>query len=239
MTEPTRETVLESFLATKNSDEVSIFGGIVVFNCEVDENTAIELNKLFLEIVAAPSFSDKALETLKTKKNLRVLKLNNLDTDNEELKLTSIQGGLLVSDYDHYEEVAENFEQVSGSEKLSEENAQQLVFAQKVCKHVKSNAIVLTSNNQVIGVGAGQMNRINSLEIALEHAKKFHADKMNDICLASDAFFPFDDCVKLAAQNNVKYIVQPGGSIRDGESVSACEESDITMVLTNIRHFKH
>lgn len=235
----TRETVLEAFLAAKNSDEVSIFGGIVAFNCEVDEPTALELKKLFLEIVIAPSFSIEALQILKEKKNLRVLTISNLETNESELKLTSIQGGLLVSDYDHFEEVKSNFKQVSGDEELPEKFAKELVFAQKICKYVKSNAIVLTSNSQVIGVGAGQMNRINSLEIALAHAKKFHADKLDNICLASDAFFPFDDSVKLAAKNNIKYIVQPGGSLRDQDSIDACNENNITMVLTNIRHFKH
>lgn len=217
------------------SDNVSIFGGIVCTNQVLDEECALQLSEIFLEIVIAPSFTKEALKVLKAKKNLRILQLNLEFKQKHQLQ--TISGGALYMQKDNVNVRDENFNIVCGN--VDENTKQELIFAQSVCKHVKSNAIVLSCNKQVIGVGCGQMNRINSLDIAIKHALKYHGDKIENCVVASDAFFPFDDCVKLCAKYNIKAIIQPGGSIRDEQSIQACIENNISMVFTNTRHFKH
>jgi phosphoribosylaminoimidazolecarboxamide formyltransferase/IMP cyclohydrolase len=228
--------VFDAWTKAYEADPVSIFGGIVATNCEVDEATAIKMKEVFLEIIIAPSFSEAALNVLTKKKNLRLLTMDMTANNAVEKQLVSVNGGLLVQDLDKgsLKDVAlEVVTDVQPDEKTMAD----LAFAWKVCKHVKSNAIALAKNGATVGVGAGQMNRVGAAKIALEWAKE-HGHNSN-IVLASDAFFPFDDVVRLAHQYGVKAIIQPGGSVRDEDSIEACNELGIAMVFTKMRHFKH
>ena len=229
-------TILDAYKKAHASDPVSIFGGIVAVNNEVTEELATEMNKTFLEIIIAPSYTEEALVVLKKKKNLRVLVLDTTAEDNDPFQMVSVNGGLLLQNSDKYLVKKENLNVVTETQP-SEEDLEDLHFAWKVVKHVKSNAIVVTKDNQTVGIGAGQMNRVGAAEIALEWAKK-HGHTEN-LTLSSDAFFPFDDVVRLAYKYGVTKIIQPGGSIRDKDSIKACNELGITMVFTGNRHFKH
>ncbi|MCF7926856.1 MAG: bifunctional phosphoribosylaminoimidazolecarboxamide formyltransferase/IMP cyclohydrolase [Candidatus Izimaplasma sp.] len=230
------ETLLSAFLDAKASDPMSIFGGIVALNNEVTNDLALELNKIFLEIVIAPAFTKKALTTLKKKKNLRVLQLDTTQPNTDTQKITQINGGILVQDVDDYLVNKTALKCVTTLTPTDKE-LEDLLFSWKVVKHVKSNAIVVSKNTKTVGIGAGQMNRVGAAKIALEWAKDHRHTK--DLTLSSDAFFPFDDVVKLAHQYGVTKIIQPGGSIRDEDSIRACNELGIKMVFTNNRHFKH
>ena len=229
-------TILEAFTKAYNSDPVSIFGGIVSVNQEVTKELAIEMNKIFLEIIIAPSYTEEGLLELKKKKNLRVLKLDTSSDNTDPYQVVSVNGGLLLQNTDSYLVEKEALEVVT---KLlpTELELEDLHFAWKVVKHVKSNAIVITKDNQTVGIGAGQMNRVGAAEIALNWAKDH--GHTSDLTLSSDAFFPFDDVVKLAHTYGVTKIIQPGGSIRDKDSIKACDELGIKMVFTKNRHFKH
>lgn len=230
------ENVFEAWTKAYNADPVSIFGGIVATNCEVDAKTAEQMSKIFLEIIMAPSFSKEALEILTKKKNIRLLQIE-LDGKRGNCKqFVSINGGMLMQDVDNAVENSANWVVVTKAQPTKKQ-LKDMEFGMKVCKHVKSNAIVVVKDNTTAGVGAGQMNRIGSCQIAFEQAK--NAGICDGLVLASDAFFPFDDCVKLANEFNIKAIVQPGGSVRDEDSIKACDELGIAMVFTNIRHFKH
>ncbi len=231
----TGTTLEEAYDKAYSSDEMSIFGGIVAFNREIDQALATKLNAIFLEIVIAPNFTDEALSILTKKKNVRVVRLTCTSSTTQK-QITSINGGVLVQDVDH-ETVTETDLQVVTTRKPTKEDIQELLFAWKVVKHVKSNAIVVTNNQQTVGVGAGQMNRVGAAKIALEAAKNNRVS--SNIYLASDAFFPFDDVVKLANDYGVKAIIQPGGSLKDRKSIDACNALGLMMVFTNVRHFKH
>jgi phosphoribosylaminoimidazolecarboxamide formyltransferase/IMP cyclohydrolase len=223
------ETVEQAYQKAYEGDPISIFGGIVSFNRTVDKATALKLKEIFLEIVIAPDFDDEALEVLKKKKNLRLLKMKKNKFD--DFESITIDGGILVQNTD--KEFINKFEVVTKNKNISEKMKKELEFAYKVVKYSKSNAIAVTANKKLLGVGNGEANRIWAAEQALERAKGKGA------VLASDAFFPFDDVVKLAAKYNIKAIIQPGGSIRDKDSIKACDENGITMVFTGMRHFKH
>lgn len=219
-------------------DPVSIFGGIVACNGEVDEATAEEMVKIFLEIVIAPSFSEGAKKVLSAKKNLRLLEIADIATPYKSSMrdMKKVAGGLLVQEKDtglYSDEVKCVTDKAPDAEEMK-----QLEFAYKVVKHTKSNAIVLAKDYMAIGVGAGQTNRIWATQQAIEHAK-MACNSTKGAVLASDAFFPFDDCVKEAAKAGITAIVQPGGSIRDEDSVKACNESGIKMLFVGQRHFKH
>ncbi len=226
----------EAWKRCYEADSVSIFGGIVATNCEVDAATAEEMQKVFLEIVLAPSYTPEALEVFASKKNLRVLTIDT-DTKSADQKIfMSVCGGLLEQSVDNFE--VENYDyKVVTEVKPSAEQINNMLFAMKVCKHVKSNAITLVKDLKTVGVGGGQTNRVGAAKIALEQAKA--AGHTSDIILASDAFFPFDDVVRLANEYGVKAIIQPGGSMRDQDSINACNELGIAMIFTGIRHFKH
>ncbi|MDR2121645.1 MAG: bifunctional phosphoribosylaminoimidazolecarboxamide formyltransferase/IMP cyclohydrolase [Flavobacteriaceae bacterium] len=224
-------SVAEAYQKTFDCDPVSIFGGIVAFNREMDEKTAELLTPVFLEIVIAPSFTEEALEVLSSKKNLRVIKVKNPLTDTVEF--IKVDGGLLVQDTDKAN--ASEFEQVTELAPTKEQ-LEDLIFAQKIVKHAKSNAIVVAADKQAVGIGAGQTNRIWAAQQAIERARE---KKTENLVLASDAFFPFRDVVDVSAENGIKAIIQPGGSIRDKESIEACNEHGIPMIFTGIRHFKH
>ena len=229
------ETIFEAFNYAYESDPVSIFGGIIALNREVDLETAEKLSHIFLEIIIAPSFSKEAFELLSQKKNIRLLTLDMTATDSEGSKeYTSVLGGILVQEYDELKESRENFEVVTKREPTQEE-WEALIFAYKSVKHVKSNAIVVANNHQTLGVGAGQMNRVGSVQIAIEQAK----ERLDGAVLSSDAFFPMSDSVETIGEAGIKAIIQPGGSIKDQESIDMADKYDIAMVFTKVRHFKH
>ncbi len=225
----------QAFLNALECDSVSAFGGIVAFNSNIDKETAIHLKDIFLECVVAPSFDEEALEILKVKKNLRILKFSKDQLPKKDQTSTkSIMGGLLVQDNDDSEEKTENW--ISSTKKNpSNQMIIDLNFAWKICKHVKSNAIVIAKDQKTIGIGAGQMNRVGAAKIALKAAGRLCSDAV----LASDGFFPFADTVELANEYGIKAIIQPGGSLRDQESIDMCNSKGISMVFTQKRHFLH
>ena len=223
--------VFEAYSRAYDADPVSIFGGIVAVNGVVDKATAEKMHSIFLEIILAVDYDDEALEILTKKKNLRIYKLGDKN-NNHEQQIKSVRGGILVQDFNS--ELAESYEVVTDKQPTKEQMSD-LEFGLKVVKHVKSNAIVVVKNGQTLGIGAGQMNRVGSCKIALEQAGAL----ADGAVLASDAFFPMRDSADLAAEYNIAAIVQPGGSIRDQESIDACNEKGVAMLFSKIRHFKH
>lgn len=229
------ETIEEAFHRAYEADPVSIFGGIVALNREVSQELAEKLKEIFLEIIIAPGFSEEAITVLSKKKNLRLLVLDaSVQSSDVAYRYTSIQGGLLIQTQDTGRVEREEIEIVT-ERAPSEDEWKQLLFAWKVVKHVKSNAIVVARDDMTIGVGAGQMNRVGAAKIAFEQA----GDKAQGAVLASDAFFPMADTVEAAAQAGIKAIIQPGGSIKDQDSIDAANRLGIAMVFTRMRHFKH
>lgn len=218
------------------ADSISIFGGVIALNRKVDLATAEKMHKLFLEIIIAPEFDADALEVLSKKKNLRLLQLDFTKKDEDVRDETvSIMGGLLRQEQDVIDEDPKNWEVVTENAP-SDSQLETLLFAWKAVKHTKSNAIVVANDERTLGIGAGQPNRIDSTKIAIKHA----GDSLNDkAVLASDAFFPMDDCVQYAAEHGIKAIVQPGGSIRDKDSIAMANKYGIAMVFTGVRHFRH
>jgi phosphoribosylaminoimidazolecarboxamide formyltransferase/IMP cyclohydrolase len=228
------ENIYEAFTRAYEADPTSIFGGIVALNREVDRDTALKMHEIFLEIVIAPSFSAEALEILTQKKNIRLLTVDFAAEKTKETFIVSVQGGLLVQDEDVYTLDDANITIPTKREPTAQE-WEDLKLAWKVVKHVKSNAIVLAKDHMTVGVGAGQMNRVGAAKIAIEQA----GEKAKGAALASDAFFPMDDTVEAAAKAGVTAIIQPGGSIRDADSIKKADEYGIAMVFTGVRHFKH
>ena len=232
----TGDTICEAYRRAYDADPVSIFGGIVALNRPVDKDTAQELAKIFLEIILAPDFDKDALEILTQKKNIRLLKLTDLAKPNskELLDMKKVAGGLLVQSLDTELLHEEDLKCVTERQPTPEE-MEQLKFVWKVVKHVKSNGIALAKDNATVGIGPGQTNRITALELAIKYA----GDKAAGSVMGSDAFFPFSDCVQAAQKAGITAIIQPGGSIRDQESIDAANQAGIAMVFTGMRHFKH
>jgi phosphoribosylaminoimidazolecarboxamide formyltransferase / IMP cyclohydrolase len=230
----TGESVFNAFEKAFEADPVSIFGGIIALNREVDLMTARKLQEIFLEIIIAPSFSTDALEILQAKKNLRLLTVPFENQNAPEKKIVSVQGGLLLQEEDYYTLDDAELRVVTKRQPTSEE-WKALKLGWKVVKHVKSNAIVVSNDEMTIGIGAGQMNRVGSAKIALEQA----GAKADGAAMASDAFFPMDDTVEAAAKAGITAIIQPGGSIRDEDSIKKADEYGMAMVFTGVRHFKH
>lgn len=228
------ESISAAFAKAYAADPVSIFGGIIALNRPVDVATADQLKDIFLEIIIAPSFEDGALEILTAKKNIRLLELDVTAAQDNRYTTLKVSGGLLVQEKDA-KQITESDLEVVTERAPSAEEMKQLLFGWKVVKHVKSNAIVLVKDDQTIGVGAGQMNRVGSAKIAIEQA----GDLVAGSIMASDAFFPMSDTVEAAAAAGVKAIIQPGGSIKDEDSIAACNKHGIAMVFTKVRHFKH
>jgi phosphoribosylaminoimidazolecarboxamide formyltransferase/IMP cyclohydrolase len=229
------QTLSEAYAKAYEADPVSAFGGIIGLNRMVDRETAQAVSTLFAEAVIAPGFCPEALEILREKKNLRLLATG--ETSLEPIAFMDIKrvaGGLLLQNSDSFDHGREEMK-VAGKRAPSEEEWRDLLFAWKVVKHVKSNAIVLGKNGQTLGVGAGQMNRVGSAKIALEQA----GEKARGAVLASDAFFPFRDTVDAAAKAGITAIIQPGGSVRDEETIQAADEHGIALIFTGVRHFKH
>jgi phosphoribosylaminoimidazolecarboxamide formyltransferase/IMP cyclohydrolase len=229
-------TMAEAFKNAYDADPVSIYGGIVAANREIDEATAEQIAKIFVEVLVAPSFTPGALELLEKKPNIRILELPDITRKNTKdmLDYKKVAGGLLVSEL-NCELLNENDIKVVTKRTPTNEEMKKLILAWKVVKHTKSNAIVFANGIQTIGIGAGQPNRINSTQIAASAA----GDKAKGGVMASDAFFPFDDCVEAAAAAGITAIIQPGGSIRDADSIKKCDQYGIAMVFTGMRHFKH
>ena len=227
----TGSSVFEAYSRAYEADPVSIFGGIVAVNGKVDKETAEKMHSIFLEIILATDYDEEALEILTKKKNLRIYKLSEKN-NNHEKQIKSVRGGILVQDFN--EKLADEYESVT-EKKVDETQQRDIEFGLKVVKHVKSNAIVVVKDRQTLGIGAGQMNRVGSCKIALEQA----GEKARGAVLASDAFFPMRDSADTAADYGIAAIVQPGGSIRDQESIDACNEKGVAMVFSKIRHFKH
>ena len=229
------ETLREAYQNAYYSDPVSIFGGIVAVNREVDAATATKMSEIFLEIIIAPAFSAEALEILSVKKNIRLLELPGLEKPSPHgiMDMKKIPGGLLVQESDAA--LLEDAPRAVTKRAPSGEEMRGLLFAWKVVKHVKSNAIVLAKGNRTAGIGPGQTNRATALELAIRYA----GDDAAGSVMASDAFFPFSDCVELAKKHGVTAIIQPGGSIKDEDSIKACDDAGIAMVFTGMRHFKH
>lgn len=234
-----KEPLVQTYQRALEADPKSAFGGIVAFNRTVDGETASALSETFLECIVAPKFSSEALTVLGKKKNLRLLELPYLAnlSPGKTFDLRSVTGGFLWQDKDS-ERLEKSQWKIVSDTKPDNAIEEDLIFAQRVCKHVKSNAIVYAKNGQTLAVGAGQMSRIDSAQFAAEKAKEF-GRSLQGAVMASDAFFPFRDNVDFAAKIGIKAIVQPGGSVRDEECIKAANEHGLAMVFSGIRHFKH
>ncbi len=232
--------VYEAYMRAYSSDPKSIFGGIIVANREIDSKTALEINKIFIEIVVAPSYSTEALKILREKKNIRLLQLENIEVKQPDTAydLKKVSGGLLVQTIDNV--LYEGALEVVTDRKPTPEEMEDLKFTWKIVKYAKSNGIAIGKNKQSLGVGPGQVNRIWACNQAIDHCKEALGDEiLKGASLASDAFFPFPDCVEAAAAAGITAIIQPGGSMKDQESIDACNKYGIAMVFTGMRHFKH
>ncbi len=228
-------TVHEAFEKAYAADPTSIFGGIVAINGTVGKEIAELLHEIFLEIVIAPDFTTEALQILMKKKNIRLLKLSQADhSQSMDAKITTVEGGMLIQDSDSLQLNADDLKIVT-ERKPTDEEIKQLLFGWKVVKHVKSNAITLVKNNMTIGVGAGQMNRVGAAKIAIEQAGELAKGSF----MASDAFFPMGDTMELAVKAGVTAVIQPGGSIKDEDSIRIANENGIAMAFTGVRHFRH
>jgi phosphoribosylaminoimidazolecarboxamide formyltransferase/IMP cyclohydrolase len=230
-----RKTADEAWKAALACDPESAFGGVLISNRTVDKKTATAVNEIFFEILIAPEYEKEALEILESKKN-RILLLQHPKNENEESKMSrSLLNGVLIQSMDdgNYSE----WKEVGGRE-TTESEKENLSFANIICKHLKSNAIALVKNKQLIGKGCGQTSRIDALRQAIEKAKQYNFDLSGSV-MASDAFFPFNDCVKMGHEAGITAFIQPGGSIRDKDSIEYCKQNNLAMVMTGMRHFKH
>jgi phosphoribosylaminoimidazolecarboxamide formyltransferase / IMP cyclohydrolase len=228
-----REEVSEAWKYALAGDPESAFGGVLVCNAKIDVATAQAINEIFFEVLIAPSFAEEALKIIKSKKNRILLQLKNTNTTANIYKNavnSTLQQGKDVGNFEKWEEV--------GGRQSNEREKEDLVFANIVCKHLKSNAIALVKNKQLVGKGCGQTSRVDATRQAIEKAKQFNFD-LNGAVLASDAFFPFNDSVQIAHEAGVTSFIQPGGSIRDKDSIDYCVANNLAMVMTGVRHFKH
>lgn len=230
-----RDTILDAWKAALECDPVSAFGGVLIANRPIDLATAEEVNKIFFEVVIAPAYDSEALEVLKQKKNRIILVQKHPNTATVQYR--SLLGGVLVQDRDLHTEQPCELKQVT-NKAVADDRIADLLFANKIVKHSKSNAIVLAKNRQLCASGVGQTSRVDALRQAIEKAHSFNFD-LNGAVMASDAFFPFADCVEIAHQAGVDAVIQPGGSVRDQDTIDYCNAHDVAMVMTGIRHFKH
>ena len=230
-----RPVLVDAWNAALAGDPVSAFGGVLITNAIVDRETAIEMNKIFFEVVIAPDYDLDAIEILSQKKNRIILILKNAKIRSQQVR--SLLNGVLMQDKDMHTELAEDFNVVT-EKSPTEIEIEDLIFANKIVKHTKSNAIVLAKNKQLCASGVGQTSRVDALVHAIEKADAFHFDLQGAV-MASDAFFPFPDCVQIAAEAGITAVVQPGGSINDSKSIDTCNEKGLSMVTTGFRHFKH
>ena len=231
----TRSTIHQAYLDALAGDPISAFGGILISNVEIDKPTSEEIHKLFCEVVIAPSFSDEAIEILKGKKNRILLILKDVNLPKTITR--SCLNGALVQERDLKTDTIADLTYVT-NKKPSQSKLEDLIFASKICKHTKSNTIVLAKNKQLCASGTGQTSRVDALNQAVHKANSFNFD-LNGAVMASDAFFPFPDCVEIANKAGIKSVIQPGGSIKDQLSIDYCNNNDVAMVFTGTRHFKH
>ena len=230
-----RDTIHQAYVDALAGDPVSAFGGILIANTEIDKATAEEIHDLFCEVVIAPSFSKDALEILKAKKNRIILILK--DVKLSETTVRTCLNGILVQDKDNITDAIEHLTHATNN-KPSQNELEDLIFASKICKHTKSNTIVLAKNKQLCASGTGQTSRVDALNQAIHKAQSFKFD-LKGAVMASDAFFPFPDCVEIAKNAGISAVIQPGGSIKDQLSIDYCNENNVAMVFTGTRHFKH
>ncbi|MGC6429168.1 MAG: bifunctional phosphoribosylaminoimidazolecarboxamide formyltransferase/IMP cyclohydrolase [Flavobacteriales bacterium] len=230
-----RKYLKDAYLDALAGDPISAFGGVLICNKEIDVETAEEINTLFCEIIIAPSYEKESLSILKSKKNRIILVQKESEIDNNQFR--SLLNGVLVQDKDSVVDLPISMKTVTKMEP-SKVQMEDLSFASKICKNTKSNAIVLVKDNQMLASGVGQTSRVDALKQAIEKAKTFGFDLTNSV-MASDAFFPFPDCVEIAQKAGVVAVIQPGGSIKDQLSIDYCDNNNMTMVTTGVRHFKH
>ena len=230
-----RDLITEAYEDALACDNISAFGGVLTSNKKIDKKTADQINKLFFEILIAPDFDDDALDLLKSRKNRILIKLNKIPIKN--IQKRSCLNGFLEQDIDNKIENFEDFKVVT-TKTPNNKNSNDLVLASIIAKHTKSNCIAIVKNQQLIGSGMGQVSRIDALDQAIEKSKRFGFE-LNQSSLASDAFFPFSDCVEISFKNGIDSIVQPGGSVRDQDSIDFCNENKMSMVFSGIRHFRH
>ncbi len=228
-----RERIAEAWKDALAGDPESAFGGVLISNSLINKETATAINEIFFEVLIAPVFEKEALDILQSKKNRILLQQKTIPKSSEQYR--SLLNGVLIQSIDKGN--FNKWEETGGRETTNEEK-QDLIFANLVCKHLKSNAIALVKNKQLIGKGCGQTSRIDSLKQAIEKAKQFNFN-LHEAVMASDAFFPFNDCVKMGYEAGVTAFIQPGGSIRDKDSIEYCKENNLAMVMTGMRHFKH
>jgi len=231
----TRDSIAEAYKDALAGDPVSAFGGILISNTEIDEQTATSIHELFCEVVIAPGYSEKALEILKGKKNRIILVQKEVELPNAQVR--TLLNGVLYQTKDSITDKKEDFE-LKTTKQPTTQQLEDLEFANKLVKHTKSNTIVLAKNGQLLASGTGQTSRVDALRQAIHKAQSFNFD-LNDAVMASDAFFPFPDCVEIARNVGVTAVVQPGGSIKDEHSIDYCNGNDMAMVFTGNRHFKH
>ncbi len=226
---------LDAYTAALQADPVSAFGGVLITNCNIDLQLSGELNKLFFEVLIAPAYADEAMDLLKQKKN-RILLVQKQFTPSSK-QFRTLLNGVVEQDRDNHTESSTELKKVTKAtaNKAEEED---LLFAMKIAKHTKSNTIVLAKNKQLLASGTGQTSRVDALLQAISKAKSFGFD-LRGAVMASDAFFPFPDCVEIASKAGIKTVIQPGGSVKDQESIDYCDTHDIAMVLTGVRHFRH
>ena len=230
-----RDTLKQAYLDALAGDPVSAFGGVLISNKEIDSTTAEEIHKLFCEVVIAPSYANDALEILKGKKNRIILIQNDVELPHNQVR--TCLNGVLLQDKDLKTDTLDDLKKVT-TNSPSQRELDDLIFASKLCKHTKSNTIVLAKNKQLCASGTGQTSRVDALNQAIHKAKSFNFD-LNGAVMASDAFFPFPDCVEIAHKSGITSVIQPGGSIKDQLSIDYCNENNIAMVMTGTRHFKH
>ena len=230
-----RSTIFKAYESALEGDPVSAFGGVLISNKNIDLETSKKINDLFFEVILAPSYDKDSLEILKSKKNRIILELKNIDFSKTSVR--TCLNGKLYQDKDLITDSTENLTIVTKNEP-TESEIDDLLFASKICKHTKSNTIVLAKNNQLISSGTGQTSRVDALNQAIDKANKFKLS-LDGAVMASDAFFPFPDCVEIASKNGIKSVIQPGGSIKDQLSIDFCDKNLISMVMTGNRHFKH
>lgn len=230
-----RDSLIDAYKDALAGDPISAFGGVLISNKKIDLETSKEINKLFCEVVIAPSFEKSAVDLLKSKKNRILLVLKNTELNKQQLR--TCLNGVLTQDKDNITDSISDFKTCT-KKSPNDEEIKDLEFASKICKHTKSNTIVLAKNLQLISSGTGQTSRVDALKQAIEKSNNFKFD-LNNSVMASDAFFPFPDCVEIAHKNGISSVIQPGGSIKDNLSIEFCDKNNISMVLTGTRHFKH
>ena len=231
----TRETMKEAYIDALAGDPTSAFGGVLIANGNIDLATAEEIHTLFCEVVIAPSYDKNAIDLLEEKKNRIILVIK--ETTLPEKQVRTCLNGMLVQDKDNSTDTKHHLKNVTSTEPTNDE-IDDLIFASKICKHTKSNTIVLAKNKQLCASGTGQTSRVDALKQAIEKATSFEFD-LTGAVMASDAFFPFPDCVEIANKAGITSVIQPGGSIKDELSIKYCNDNNVSMVFTGTRHFKH